>query len=97
MSTAFKDELLLELLNNSNDMVFVLNLSTMGFIEYANKTAIDTLGYTFEEIQELGVEGFRKSLPEAESFNEHIQELKSKDEGMTDYAILVKKTRQKYI
>ena len=50
MSTAFNDELLLESLNNSNDMVFVLNLSTMGFIEYANKTAIDTLGYTFEEM-----------------------------------------------
>lgn len=79
-----------ELISYSNDMVFILNMKSMKF-EYINKTACDELGYSFDEMQALGIEGFRKSLPEDDSFSEHIAQLKQSQGGLTDYAILVRK------
>lgn len=79
-----------ELINYSNDMVFILNMSEFKF-EYINKTACDELGYTFDEMQALGVGGFRKSLPDSCTFQEHLDELKNEKEGITDHAIVVKK------
>ena len=80
--------LFMDLINHSNDMIFILNMGSMQF-EYINKTTCYKLGYTFDEMQALGVEGFRKSLPENSSFSEHIKELKQSNEGLTDHAILI--------
>lgn len=85
-----EQSLLGELINYSNDMVFIMNMQSMRF-EYINQTASDELGYSFDEMQSLGVEGFRKSLPDKCTFSEHLQELQKSGKGMTDYAILVKK------
>lgn len=87
---SFKD-----LVENSNDMVWLLNMSNM-HIEYVNKTTLNEMGYTLEEMQELGMGKLRKSLPDAISFSEHIKELKSTDSGMTDYAILVRKDSSEF-
>lgn len=79
-----------DLIDYSNDMVFIINVNTMA-LEYVNKTVYDQLGYTFAEMKALGVGGFRKSLPEASSFSQHIAELSKTEDGLTDYAILVRK------
>ena len=78
-----------DLIEFSNDMVWILRIPDM-FIEYVNQTTCNEMGYTLEEIQELGMGKLRKSLPDAVSFSEHIEELKQTDQGMTDYALLVR-------
>jgi PAS domain S-box-containing protein/diguanylate cyclase (GGDEF)-like protein len=77
------------LIDNSHDMVFVLRAND-GLIEFANKTAQNSLGYTLEEMQSLGIDGFRRSLKKNEPFSKHLGELLQKG-AMTDYAVLTKK------
>jgi len=78
-----------DLIEFSNDMIWILNFPGMS-IEYVNQTTCDEMGYTLEQMQELGMGKLRKSLPEAVSFSEHIEELHKTEDGMTDYAILVR-------
>ncbi|MBE0497889.1 MAG: PAS domain S-box protein [Campylobacterales bacterium] len=77
-----------ELINSSNDMIFILSLED-GEIEFANQAAIDLLGYSFAEMKAMGISGFRRPLDEKahEGFISHLQELKAKQK-MTDYAIV---------
>jgi len=80
--------LLKEMLDRSHDMIFILRIED-GYIDYANQTAIDGLGYTFERMRELGIAGFRRPLESDEPFSEHLQQLKKRG-IMTDYAILIR-------
>ena len=82
-------KLLYEILNYSHDMIFIISIDD-GNIEYVNQTAIDNCGYSFEEMNKLGIENFRKPIKKQESFSQHLQELKVKN-SLVDYAYLVRK------
>lgn len=90
LNNSFSLGLFSDLINNSNDMIFIINVQSFAF-EYINQTACDELGYSFDEMQALGIEGFRRPLNKSESFSEHIDELRQAQNGMTDYAILLRK------
>ncbi len=90
LKSGFKLGILSDLINHSNDMIFILNVQSFAF-EYINQTACDELGYSFDEMQALGIEGIRRPLKKSESFSEHIDELRQAQNGMTDYAILQRK------
>lgn len=79
-----------DIIEHSNDMVWILKIPELS-IEYVNQTTCNEMGYTLEEMQALGMGKLRKSLPDAVSFSDHINELKETDEGMTDYAILIRR------
>lgn len=78
-----------DLLNQSNDMIFIIRIHD-GHVDFINETVSRILGYSLEEIQEMGIEGFRRPLNHDEPFYRHLQELKQVGK-LTDYAILVKK------
>jgi len=78
-----------EMLDNSHDMIFIVRLKD-GYVDYINQTVTQTLGYSLEEINLIGVESFRRPLKEGESFLEHLEELKNKGK-LIDYAILTRK------
>lgn len=82
-------EMLNSLIDDSNQMIFVIRLKD-AHIHYVNQTALKTLGYTLDEMQTIGIEGFRRPLKQDESFMEHLTELK-KAERLTDYAVLTRK------
>lgn len=90
LNNGFSLGLFSDLINHSNDMIFIMNLPSLAF-EYINQTACDELDYSFDEMQALGIEGFRRPLNKSESFSEHIDELRQAQNGMTDYAILLRK------
>ncbi|MDP2077179.1 MAG: PAS domain-containing protein [Sulfuricurvum sp.] len=79
-------EMLNSLIDDSNQMIFVIRLKD-AHIHYVNQTALKTLGYTLEEMQTIGMEGFRRPLKPNESFMEHLTELK-KAGRLTDYAVI---------
>ncbi|HEX5710602.1 MAG TPA: PAS domain-containing protein, partial [Sulfuricurvum sp.] len=91
----FELDMLYTLINESNDMVFILRLDN-GAIQYANQTALNVLGYTFDEIRSIGIEGFRRPIEPSEAFSEHLQELK-KARRLTDYAILMRKDGSEFM
>lgn len=79
-----------DVLNQSNDMVFVLRLSD-GRLEYCNETAEKELGYSFDELRSLGVPAIRTPMnPAEESFLHHLDELK-REGTLVDYAVLTRK------
>ena len=82
-------ELLNDLLNNSHDMIFVIRMKD-GYIEYVNQTAVDKFGYTYEEMNKLGIDKIRRPVKENEAFSEHLKDLKEKGIA-TDYAYIIKK------
>jgi PAS domain S-box-containing protein len=82
-------EMLNSLIDDSNQMIFVIRLND-AHIHYVNQTAIKTLGYTLDELQTIGVEGFRRPLNKNEPFMEHLSELK-KAGKLTDYAVVKRK------
>lgn len=83
-----------DLLDNSNDMLFVFKLQDdKAEIVYVNKAAIEKSGYTLEEMNKIGIENFRKPTHESKEFKEHIEELKEK-KSMLDYAILLTKDKR---
>lgn len=89
MKSEENTELLNELLNYSHDMIFVIRMDD-GYIEYVNQTAIDKFGYSHKEMNEIGIEKFRRPLKENETFADHIKDLK--EQGIaTDYAYIIKK------
>lgn len=82
-------EMLNTLIDESNDMVFVIRIKD-GYVQYVNQTAMKILGYSLDEIRNLGIEGFRTPLKEGEPFMEHLKELKAMGR-LTDYAVLTRK------
>ena len=81
--------LLHALIDESNAMVFIIDMDTLKFV-YINETTSKKLGYSFDEMQELGLEGFRKSMPNSISLSRNFNELEIEKDGILDYAILVK-------
>ena len=77
------------MLDNSHDMVFVIRIHDL-YIEYVNKTAIEKFGYSKEEMNEIGIDAFRRPFKDNETFIAHLQELEDKDEA-TDYAYIIRK------
>ncbi|MGE4396869.1 MAG: PAS domain S-box protein [Sulfurimonas sp.] len=83
-----------DLLENSNDMLFIFDVGGESTkIMYANKAAVETSGYTLDEMNEVGIENFRRPTEESKEFKEHIKELKEKG-SMFDYAVLVTKDKR---
>lgn len=78
-----------DMLNESHDMIFIIRIDN-GVIRYVNKKVFEVLGYTLEELHEIGVSGFRRPLNSDEPFYRHLQELKQMGQ-LTDYAMLIKK------
>lgn len=77
------------LVDNSHDMIFILRIDT-GCIEYANKTAQENIGYTLDEMQQIGIDAMRRPIKEDETFLAHLQALKEAGQ-MTDYAIVMRR------
>ncbi|MDD2782569.1 GGDEF domain-containing phosphodiesterase [Sulfuricurvum sp.] len=84
-----KSALFHDMLNYSNDMIFIIRIDD-GHVDYMNETTLRILGYTFDELQELGIDKIRRPLKSSEPFYRHLQELKQVGK-LTDYAILTKK------
>ncbi|MCK9473655.1 EAL domain-containing protein [Sulfurimonas sp.] len=85
-----------ELLDSSSDMLFILEILKDNIsVEYANETAIKKLGYTLKEMQELGIDGFRKPIKDSKEFSKHMVELQEK-ESLTDYAQLTCKDKTQF-
>lgn len=83
-----------DLLENSNDMLFIFDVQGESTkIMYANKAAVEKSGYTLDEMNEIGIENFRRPTEESKEFKEHIKELKEKG-SMFDYAVLVTKDKR---
>ena len=78
-----------QMLDYSHDMIFIIRVED-AYIEYVNQTAIDDSGYTLLEMNELGLDKFRRALNHDEPFFEHLQALKEQ-ESMTDYAYFIRK------
>ncbi len=74
------------LIDDSNQMIFVIRLKDARF-HYVNQTAIKTLGYTLDEMQTIGIDGFRRPLKKDEPFMEHLKDLKIEGK-LTDYAVV---------
>ncbi|WP_373073135.1 EAL domain-containing protein [Sulfurimonas sp.] len=91
-----RDDLFKTFLDNTHDMLFILKIADNGVdIVYANDTAKNKLGYSLKEMNDLGIENFRKPLLNSGSFSEHIENLKSK--GIeTDYATLTCKDKTEF-
>jgi len=91
-----KDALLRTFMENTRDMVFISEIDDNGVkIIYTNKTATKRLGYSIDEMNELGIEGFRKPIDESDTFKKHIDELKLEGEK-TDYTILTCKDKSEF-
>ena len=82
--------LLPEMLNASHDMIFIIELTTQKIV-YVNAQVYKKFGYTLDEMNALGIEGFRRSMNEEEaSFAHHVKEL-HKEGNATDLAYIMPK------
>lgn len=77
-----------QMIDAANDMAFMIRIDN-GYIEYANATAQNIIGYTLEEMRSIGIDGFRRPIKD-EPFLDHLQELKAMGR-LTDYAIIIRK------
>lgn len=85
-----------DLLNNSFDFIFILELKEFGTdVIYANETALTTLGYTLEELNQIGLKNIRKPLEESQQFLYSLETLKDKN-SVIDYAILIAKDKSEF-
>jgi len=83
------------LIDDSDDMIFIIRMED-GYIEYANKTAEEDIGYTLTEMRSMGVEGFRRPLKEGKLFSDHLQELKAAGK-LVDHSIIVRKDGSEFL
>ena len=91
-----KEFLFTSIFNKSDDLLFILEIQKKRtVIKYINKTVTKKLGYTLDEINKIGVEGFRKPLKNSKNFSQHIEELKKK-KSLTDYATLIAKDKTEF-
>ena len=79
-----------DLINHSSEMVFIFNINT-NLIEFANQTALETLGYTLQELNDIGIDAYRKPIAN-ETFKEHLEKLKQ-ETSLVDHAILICKDK----
>ncbi|MDY0116855.1 MAG: EAL domain-containing protein [Sulfurimonadaceae bacterium] len=85
-----------DLLIRSQDFIFILELKEMSIhVVYVNDTALTKLGYTLNEINEIGLENIRKPMKTSKSFAYHLEELKEQSSAI-DYAILTAKDGTEY-
>lgn len=82
-------ELLRHMLDDIHDMVFIVRMDS-GHIEYVNQTTVDNYGYTLEEMNEIGIDKFRRTIDKDDTFFEHLNELKE-NESVTDYVYIIRK------
>ncbi len=83
-----------DILDNTNDMVFLLHISD-GYIEYVNETAMKKFGYTRDEINAIGIQNIREPIHKNDTFLEHLQELQANGDAV-DYAYITKKDGTKF-
>jgi PAS domain S-box-containing protein/diguanylate cyclase (GGDEF)-like protein len=83
-----------DILDNANDMVFLLHISD-GYIEYVNETAMKKFGYTQDEMNAIGIQNIREPINNDDTFLEHLQELQANGEAV-DYAYITKKDGTKF-
>jgi PAS domain S-box-containing protein/diguanylate cyclase (GGDEF)-like protein len=76
-----------DMLNESNDMIFIIRIDD-GYVDYINETVTKVLGYTLDEVRELGIEKIRRPLKSEEPFYLHLQELK-RSGHLIDYAVVI--------
>lgn len=65
------------IINQSNDAILVIDPETSHFIT-ANDKACSNLGYSHDELMEIGVTDIEAILPDNFSWNEHVKEVKKK-------------------
>lgn len=70
-------QLFQNLINQSNDAIFVVEPET-GLFEYVNDKACSALGYTREELLNMGVVDIEAIMPESFSWKEHVKQVKKK-------------------
>jgi PAS domain-containing protein len=88
-----RDELFKTFLENTRDLLFISCLGEPEIkIVYTNETAKNKLGYSLAEMNELGIDSFRKSIYDSISFPKYIEELKSEG-SKTNYAIFTSKDK----
>ena len=86
----FDIALLPEMLDASHDMIFIINLDTKKIV-YVNEMVYQKFGYTLDEMNTLGIEGFRRSMEENEkSFADHIHELQKEGHAIDLSYIMTK-------
>ncbi len=72
------------IVDNSHDMIFVVDMDSFEIV-FANQTAIDELGYSLEQMREVGIDGLRKPLEQGQEFSDHLEKLEQ-NRSVTDYA-----------
>jgi diguanylate cyclase (GGDEF)-like protein/PAS domain S-box-containing protein len=88
-----RDELFKTFLENTRDLLFVSCLDEPEIkIVYANETAKNKLGYSLAEMNEIGIDNFRKSIYDSISFPKYIEELKLEG-SKTNYAMFTSKDK----
>jgi len=86
----FDTALLPEMLDASHDMFFIINLENKKIV-YVNEMVYKKFGYTLDEMNTLGIEGFRRSMEDHEqSFATHIEELQNEGRAI-DFAYIITK------
>ena len=65
------------LINQSNDAIFVIDAETGRFLD-VNETTCKNLGYGREELLTMSVMDIEAVIPDRPSWNKHVQEMKSK-------------------
>lgn len=70
-------ELLNILVNQSNDAIFLAD-PDMGHFLYVNDKACTSLGYTREELLNMGVLDIEEQLPEMPAWKQHVREIRRK-------------------
>ncbi len=70
----------------SRDMIFVFRLEDASIV-YVNPAVQEMLGYSLEELRELGIDGIRRPLRADETFMIHLEALRT-ETGVTDYAMV---------
>jgi len=91
-----KESLFRTFLANTRDLLFILDVGKNNTeIVYINETAKNRLGYSLDEMNEIGIESFRKALDSEHTFSNHLNDLKNIGEN-TDYASLICKDSSEF-
>ena len=77
--TTEKLELLRNLIDRSNDCIFIIEPKWGRFLD-ANDRACASLGYTREELLNMALKDIEQSIPDDSSWQEQIEELKIKED-----------------
>jgi diguanylate cyclase (GGDEF)-like protein/PAS domain S-box-containing protein len=90
------EDLLESFLQSTSDLIFIFKVDGNDTkIVFANDTAKNKLGYSLDEMNEIGLEGFRKPLVKEDTAPHHIQKLKESVELMS-YVNLVRKDKTEF-